>query len=102
MTTTIEIDVLKLDVSAQVESPTVDLDLINAEVSVNVSQSVVEICFYDAAIFDPDAFASWLLALPEYANETDATADLGTNKLYWISAGTDTEFPNTLKRTPST
>jgi len=44
---------------------------------------------------------TFLLALPEYANEADAFTALGPNKLYWISSGTDTEFPNSLKRTPA-
>jgi hypothetical protein len=43
----------------------------------------------------------FLIDLPEYPNETEAIAALGPNKLYWISTGTDTEFPNTLKRTPA-
>lgn len=80
---------------------TIEIDVVDNEVNVNVTSETVELLFYDAAIFDPDAFASWILALPEYPNEAEAIADLGANKLYWISSGTDTEFPNTLKRTPA-
>lgn len=80
---------------------TIEIDVVDNEVNVNVTSETVELLFYDAAIFDPDAFASWLLNLPAYENAADALTDLGPNKLYWIASDDiDTEFPNTLKRTP--
>lgn len=82
-------------------SLTLEIDVVDNEVNINVIDETVEIQFFDAVLFDSLAFEFWLLSLNEYPNEAEALADLGPNKLYWISAGTDTEFPNTLKKTPS-
>lgn len=67
----------------------------------NIAQPKFECKIQGVVIQGVTNIEGFLIALPEYQNETEAIAALGPNKLYWISSGTDTEFPNTLKRTPA-
>lgn len=67
----------------------------------NIAQPKFECKIQGVVIQGVTNIEGFLIDLPEYPNETEAIAALGPNKLYWISPGTDTEFPNTLKRTPA-